>query len=769
MALVALLASREQRFALAFSGVLLSGVGFLPLFAGFSYEFSLASGLVAPSFCAIATAVETTARSPVPSKAFERGLFAGLLHAGLVFLIGLLHGLRVGFCDFFGELSSFALGPLSGILFAGAWGALVGVAASLAGNGLLPRLLAAGLALAGPVLGIAVSFLRYYQSPIIFAFDPFFGYFAGTLYDTRIDGLRRLLTYRAGTAGLLAFGFGLCAALVRTAEGRVVWRFRELLGPVLFGAAGGALSLAVTLGGEALGHRHSTAGIRDALGHVAVSERCEIVYASGILERDAHALARQCDAHIEALERYFDTTTKQRTTVYLFASARQKAALMGARNVYIAKPWRHEVYIQAQGYPHSVLGHELAHVVTGSFGRGPFLVAGPLGGIVPDPGRIEGFAEAASPRENQDLSAREWAKAMRDLELLPPLEGVFKLSFFGENASKAYTVAGAFVGWLKDTHGAEALRRWYSGETLKSITNKDLLALERDFVTALDAISVSGAAMEVARARFDRPAVFGRRCPHQVDEIRQRAGKRLARRDPVQARELYEQILDLDPGDFSGRVGLGNCSVKEGELDAAAATFESIVADEKLATLSRLHARERLADTRMMQGKIAEARTLYAEVASGVVDENAQRNLDVKRWIRPEMSPEDPARRAITALLIGDPVLGTDWAVAGSELGRWSALEPKLGLADYLLGRNAFNLGHWGQAAELLDEALERKLPLERVEREALRVRLIVACARGEKARAAEVYARYRKDPKLNRERHAAVRRFARRCGVDVH
>ena len=38
---------------------------------------------------------------------------------------------------------------------------------------------------------------------------------------------------------------------------------------------------------------------------------------------------------------------------------------MGAADTYIAKPWRREVYVQAAGYPHPVLGHELMHVLAG--------------------------------------------------------------------------------------------------------------------------------------------------------------------------------------------------------------------------------------------------------------------------------------------------------------------------------------------------------------------------------------------------------------------
>jgi len=45
-----------------------------------------------------------------------------------------------------------------------------------------------------PLLGVVVSVGRFYTSPMVFAFDPFFGYFSGTLYDTVIDAGSALVT-----------------------------------------------------------------------------------------------------------------------------------------------------------------------------------------------------------------------------------------------------------------------------------------------------------------------------------------------------------------------------------------------------------------------------------------------------------------------------------------------------------------------------------------------------------------------------------------------
>jgi tetratricopeptide (TPR) repeat protein len=762
-------APKERKVAFATSAVALTAVGFLPLFAGPSYEFGLAVGVLCPALVAATCASEVVRLSFSPQDAFDLGIRQGLTIAGLAGVVALLHGLRVGLCDPFRELLWFALGPLAGTISGGVFGAFAGSVATLGGTRRWSRWLGVGLGLLGPLFGIATSLLRFYQSPIIFAFDPFFGFFAGTLYDTELTGVSRLLSYRVGTLGALVAAWGLSRSLPARAPKQPSATSPLPKRPLGIAAVlvGGAAALTVGAMSERLGHVQTAGSVRERLGHVAVTERCEVVYAGGISKRDAHALARECDAHVVQLERYFEAQAAPKITVFLFASADQKAKLMGARNVYIAKPWRNEIYIQASGYPHPVLGHELAHVVAGAFGQGPFDVAGPLGGWIPDPGRIEGFAEAAAPRDDEESTAA-WAKAMRELGLLPPLERVFKLSFFGENASKAYTVAGAFIDWLRTEHGAAALRGWYGGQSLGELTGKDLAALEKDFHASLDRTPVSELVLTTAKARFDRPAVFGRRCPHQVDALGSRAQRALEGRDASRARRLYEEVLALDPIDYGARVGLASCLLVEGELGPALESFAALSRDEKLSELARLRALERAADVKVLSGDLHGAQSDYQAIAKRLLDEDDLRQLDVKLAVAPTMSEEDPARRAIVALLLGDPVLGTDWAVSGSELGRWSERDPKLGLADYLLGKNLFQRGRWEEGAKALDRALERQLPIARVRREALRTRLSAACALGQKGRAKQVYDEQMADKEIPEARRLFLRRFAERCGLEL-
>lgn len=766
--MVRLRASKLQVVLLLVSTFGLSVVGFLPLFGGPSYEFALATGLLLPFLGAAFNAVETASRGALPERAILMGLASGLRLCAAALVIALLHGLRVGLCDPAPDFAYFFLGPLPGVLLATTWGALCGAFSPGIRRKTMRLLWSVALALVWPVLSIAASIGRYYQSPIIFAFDHFVGFFSGTPYDTIIDGTSRLLSYRAGTLGWLMLLFGLSAVLYRSAEGSLRLRLWERRRQAIVGLVGLVLGLGITLSGPRLGHYQTVASIRSELGHVAQSDRCEVVYATGILQRDAHALARECDAHVIQQERYFEIEGPEMITVYLFASGEQKAWLMGARDVYIAKPWRNEIYLQARAYPHPVLGHELAHVMAGRFAAGPFDVAGPAGGWIPDPGRIEGVAVAASPPSGDDLTLLEWARAMRDMQLLPPLSSVFRLGFIGQNSSKAYTIAGAFITWLREAHGIAAVKGWYGGQSLQDLVGKSLDELEQDFHASLDDIEITERARAVAKARFERPAVFGRQCPHQVDQLVGEAQQLLSHFDPAGARAIYARVLTMAPDSFAAQAGLAASAFREGNLELAQRMYEELLVGTEWSVPQRAWLAEELGDLAFLAQNFESARQHYVDAKSRLIDQDQLRSLDVKMMVAAQTKSAQLARRAVQSLLIGEPLFGHDWSTAAVELGRWAEADLEDGLAEYLIGKNLFQQGRWTEAAEALDTALAQGLELTSVQAEALKTRLHLACALGQRQVAARATELYLAHDLPTTARRRDVQRFAERCGVRI-
>jgi len=719
-----LVRSTPQRIAGAFVAVSLAGVGFIPLFGGPGYEHSLASGLLVPSAAALATAAELSLGDPEePLVAVARGIASGLALGAVAFVTALVHAARVGMCDLVGGAESFALTALFGAVLGGVWGAVV---AEIARGRRRRRIALVLLALSLPVGSLLVSVARFYTSPMIFAFDPFVGYFSGTLYDTVIDAGAELATYRAGTLGSLVFVLFLASVLRRAPSGRLqfVPSASGAHARLALSACGLVASVAVTWEGPALGHWETGATIARELGGARSGARCDVVYAESLLPDESALLVKDCDEQLAAVERALGARGPERVRAFFFRDAAEKKRLMGAADTLIAKPWRAEVYVQRSVYPHPVLGHELAHVVAGSLGRGPFRIAGSLGGLWPDPGLIEGVAVAASP-EDDELSDAQWVHAMLDLGVVPPIKTVFSIGFLGVAASKSYTLAGSFVRFVLDAHGTEVVRRWYGGASLEALTGKSWDALDADFRAAVLATPLSPEAQSFARARFERPAVFGRTCPHVVDGLRRNADLCRAAYEVGRATAAYEDVLTHDPHDWGARYGLGVVNVRYGDEGKGARVLHAMIDAEDVPRTFRDRARDALADTAFLHGDDARARAEYDALAARSLDEDFARTDEVKA-----LAVADPeGRAAVEALLLGAPGRPADSVVAVARIAAWEERTASP-LAAYLVGRSLVARGWFSAAAPHLDRAIAAGPALTpRIAREAIRQRAVVACA----------------------------------------
>jgi tetratricopeptide (TPR) repeat protein len=738
--------------------VISAALGCLPLFDGPGYEAAFAAGLYVPAVTIWATALELSQKrlTPLaPIDALSHGVSNGCKFVGLAWLITMLHGLRHGYCDAWGGSVHFLLGPGFGALLAGVWGAIAG---EYAGRVKRRRLAAFLVGLAGPLVCVLVSLGRFYTSPMVYAYDPFVGFFSGSFYDTIID-FSGLYTYRVGTTATLLAAVIVALHLERKNDGKLAFRNLRRPGLLLLGAAAFFVSIGLNVQGYRFNHWHTAKTIQKQLANHVTHGRCDVFAARGIPKADVERFARECHTHILEQEVFFDIHGPERIAAYLFSDSAQKGALMGAADTYIAKPWRHEVYLQQNGFPHPVLGHEIAHVMAGAFGRGPFEIAGKLGGFWPSPGLIEGIAVAASPHEGA-LSPRDWARAMKDLNLLPGLQRLFAFGFYGENSTVAYTASGAFVIFIQEKYGANVLRAWYGGASLPEITKTSWRDLEQAFHQDLMLVELPDAAMAQARARFQRPGLFSRRCPHVVDGCRKRAEEQRARGDDEGAMETFSQWLDLDPGDASARVAEAKTLLRLGQTQKARTTLEEIVKLEAFPRSVRDGALEELGDLALEAGDTDRAMEHYREVMSRSLDENVLRTLDVKI----EAAKNPRARRPIVELLIGHGGRGPDKVRAAEALGGWAAEKPADGLPEYLLARSFISTGQFDEAAERLERAINTGLPIPRVAAEALRLRLVVACALGNTSGVEKWVGEYLARSDVFMARRQAMAKFASRC-----
>jgi len=263
---------RSVRIYFVVCGVVAALCSIQPIFAVMGPELALVLGLVLPLFAAGTSArilVAARAGSDLrsPRELVARSVGVSLVGLAIPLLAAALSGLARGFCDPWQGLLFMLLGPVVGVPLA----ALAGlVAATLTERPRIGTVLAALV----PLGSIAVGLWRFVDTPAIFAYATFVGYFPGSLYDPEISIEAPYWTLRL-TNVVLAVALGL--ALEAGFDGRrlVVRRLASGRGGLAV-----ALGIALVIGeayGPGLGHRSTAAPIPARPGGRPRGERRTVV------------------------------------------------------------------------------------------------------------------------------------------------------------------------------------------------------------------------------------------------------------------------------------------------------------------------------------------------------------------------------------------------------------------------------------------------------------------------------------------------------------
>lgn len=724
--------------------LVLWGIGWLPLLGGPRYEAALVAGLLGPAWTGIVTGLSLQGRlsqmrklsrqdglrrAMSGSHLFGQALMSGGLHALVPVIVAAIHGWLRGFCEPTLGFTLLLLGPGIGCVLGG----LLGLGVALGSHRICRRAPSPWWISTVPLcifVSAAGCVWQFYASPGVRLLDSFAGYFAGPVYDPVEYRLGELWNFRS-VALLIVSGTGvLCSVGSASVQKRVVWRWREqsprttwvgrCLGSLLLISA-----LLLLMFADRFGWSSSEQALRLHLSRVVQEGPCAVYFPAEVSEASARTVAWECQGHLAQHASYFATELPSEVTVYLFASTVQKKELMGAGVTNVAKPWRYEVYVSDQGFPHPILGHELAHVVTAAFGRGPFRVAGMLGGWVMDPGRVEGFAEAAALRESSPGTLREWAAAMKLAHRLPPLEQLFQLSFFGTSAARSYTASGAFVDFVRRSHGPETLKAWYGGGDLTKLTAQSWATMERRWHAELDSTKVPGVVAEMATPRFSRPGVFEQRCPHALDR-RLSEFAVACQAEPHKAARLAAEIRQLDPARVDMSLELPRCVAAAGDHERAIEELARELQDPaRYEPEEQRKARLALGDQLFFRGRTQEAKEHYERALEMTFAPHERRQLDFRLWsLQQQGKLGDMLRRYLVAPSAspwGIQGILTAWLDEGDSLGHRD-------VARYLALRQAIGVREWSLARYWLNRLRARRLPLWSLQKEAARLRLLVAC-----------------------------------------
>ena len=744
----------------ALAGVL----AFTPLFNLLAYEFCLAVAVVGSVAAAHLGSVQVAVArrreagmmlslgTPVGGllTLLGRCVSANLLLLVLPLAVISLNALRVKNCDYLEGLAFYAMMPALGVALASCVGALWALA--------VPR---GALATLGAVLtlvgSVAWGLWRFYDAPPIFGYDPFVGYFPGTLYDEDVAIRLPFILYRIYNLVWAAAAVAVAAQLfdpptLRLRLSRLGTAGRRLTTASALLVAAGMLLFWLR---APLGYAVDGPHIAAELGGVRRSSHFTIHYPEEMKPDEVDLLVEDHEFRYAQLAALFDVAP-ERVTSYIFRSGEEKQRLMGAGHTFIAKPWRGEVYLQQTGFPHRVLKHELAHVFAGLHGDALFGVSVrwrrvPLPHPVFNVGLIEGVAVAAEWRPYLDeMTGHQMAAALVKLDLAPRIETLFGYGFLAGAASRSYVLAGSFCRLLLHRHGFARLAAVFeNGGDFEAAYGRPLPALAREWDRFIAGVEVPDRLLQLATERFRRPSILRRVCSHEVANLVEESGRLRERGDPEDAARLLERICRFDPGEPTHLLRLMRATAEAGRLEEARAIGRRLLRHPSLSKPMRRETLELSGDYRWLDGKIAEAARDYARAAENAAPPFGRRVLYLKRWA---LRQPEQVRRLVRRYLIPPPgtkrEAGLDVHLAhrlSSVIGRSTPARKRAvaagasqdapaqarrrsqrasasrravaaganqrGIGMFLVGKQLAARRHFDDAAEALAEALEAGLP----------------------------------------------------------
>ena len=579
---------------------------------------------------------------------------------------------------------------------------------------------------------VAFSLYELDATPGCVSYGHFFGYFPGSLYDELISIPLPFLFMRMATAlGLLVLT---CALLAHRRVDTGLLQRRALAGawPLsMLALLAGVCVVAASTQRKELGQATSREHIIEILGGHYASKRCDLYVPRELRQDDVQRLADDCDFRVRQMEHFFGVAQKQRIAVLAFRHAGEKKQLMGAAATNIAKPWRGEIYIEAGEWPHSVLAHELAHIVAGNVGMGPMRITGRMFGLIPDLALVEGVAVAAawSSSAPGGMTPHQWTRAMLDLGIAPRLHDVVGTGFLGQQKRLAYTYVGSLIRYIADVDGSRAVRALYQSGDIEAALGRSLDKIEAEWHAHLKRVPFPESSQALAAFRFSGGSVLSTVCPHTRAELKQELGGLLASADDGAAQAMCRKVLEIDPTDVGVRATLVALLSRSGDPKRSAAELAIIAANPGNAAVVA-GAKQMLADEAFRRGDVDAARALYRELIDAPQDRDALRQLQVKRLA---MDATPRGQRLIFDLLIGEPGRGADGASA-VYFARELRSERSDGLPLYLEARQLFFQKRFAESIALHDEALRLALPTVELEAEA-RARPCCGAVRNRQAR----------------------------------
>jgi hypothetical protein len=165
--------------------------------------------------------------------------------------------------------------------------------------------------------------------------------------------------------------------------------------------------------------------------------------------KQAHAILEEALFYQEIIKKRIGATSNLPITIWLHRNDDDKNLYTGAKNVHFAQPTQRTIHISGIEIPHSVLGHELAHIYVGEFSTTLWGLPGRFW-ILPNMALTEGLAMVLTPELaiTNNLDLMQQAQALQQAGMGLDISQLFSLNpinFSRSDFRASYIFAGAFL------------------------------------------------------------------------------------------------------------------------------------------------------------------------------------------------------------------------------------------------------------------------------------------------------------------------------------
>jgi hypothetical protein len=520
---------------------------FVPLLNNFGFEFFLLLCPIAALFSILGTVSSIFLWAPEKDEItraesmIEQGVLA-LSTKAILFQMG-LSGIPVAIhvitsligkttCNWPLGMAWGALLLVVTVVYASMWGLLIATF-------LKTRRFALVVAAVLVIGGIFWSLYEMAAGPHCFAFNPFFGYFPGPIYDRVVPITAGLIAFRTSnlvTAIFLGCFLSITLKLSLRRGGRKEPRLTAAETSV------GVVTLIALLAFSAyrveLGLVSSHDVIRQEL---SVSEETDhfIIYypPDGPISEAIDLIAADHEFRFAQITSTLEIEFDRKIRSYIYRNDAQKKRLQGAGPTMYADVSNAAIHMSYRGFPHRVLKHELTHVIAAPWGIPYFGWSSKVGLTEGIATSIEGF--------RGDGTTHQWAAAMRKIGRLPDIESIMSaIGFWSRSGSRSYLTAGSFSLWLIETGGIDLYRQMYTWGRFEKVYGVELAKLKEDWLEFLDTVTLSDRMIQQARHKFLRKSLFEMRCAREVERLLDEGWKKFDRGLFTDAAAVFESAAD---------------------------------------------------------------------------------------------------------------------------------------------------------------------------------------------------------------------------------